>query len=82
VVRTWHHRDDGPAGTTVFLTHASVAQPWRPFDDDDERRLIEHCGIKERTQQWSLKHPPQNTARAVRVHVMCTWLMFAVATAY
>jgi hypothetical protein len=29
-----------------------------------------------------LKHPPQNTAQAVRVHVMFTLLMFALATAY
>jgi hypothetical protein len=29
-----------------------------------------------------LKHPPQKTARAVRVHVIFTLLMFALATAY
>jgi hypothetical protein len=82
VVRQWHTRAYGPAGKTVFLTNASVAQPWRPFDDADERSLIEHCCIKESTQQWSLQHPPQKTARAVRVHVMVTLLMFALATAY
>jgi hypothetical protein len=59
-----------------------VEQPLQPFDDDDERRLIEHCGIKESKQPWSLKHPPQKTARAVRVHVIFTLLMFALATAY
>jgi hypothetical protein len=37
---------------------------------------------KESKQQWSLKHPPQRTARAVRVHVMFTLLLFALATAY
>jgi hypothetical protein len=52
-----------------------------PFDDDD-RSLIENCCMKESTQPWSLKPPPQKTARAVRVHVMFTVLMFAVATAY
>ena len=82
VVRTGHKRDDGPAGTTVFLTKASVAQPLRPFDDDDERSLIENCCLKERQQQWSLKPPPQKTARAVRGHVRCTLVMFALATAY
>ena len=82
VVRTWHNRDDGPAGKTVFLTNASVEQPLQPFDDDDERSLIEHCCLKASKQQWSLKHPPQKTARAVRVHVMFTLLMFALATAY
>lgn len=29
-----------------------------------------------------MQHPPQNTARAVRVHVLFTLLMFALATAY
>jgi hypothetical protein len=66
----------------VFLTNASVQRPLRPFDDDDDRSLIENCCIKERKPQWSLQHPPQKTARAVRVHAMFTLLMFALATAY
>jgi hypothetical protein len=42
VVRQWEGKDDGPGGNTVYLTHASVAKPpWQPFDDDDERRLLE-----------------------------------------
>jgi hypothetical protein len=81
VVRQWHGRDYGPGGTTVFLTNASVQQPLKPFDDDD-RSLIEHCGIKEAKQQWELGHPPQKTARAVRVHGVLTVLMFALVTAY
>src|SRR5918996_5417928 len=68
-------------GQNVFLTNASVAKPLQPFDDDD-RSLIENCCIKERQQQWSLTHPPQKTARAVRVHVLFTLLMCALATAY
>jgi hypothetical protein len=82
VVRKWHGRDYGPGGNTVFLTNASVQQPLQPFDDDDDRSLIENCCIKEAKQQWDLKHPPQKTARAVRVHVLFTLLMFALATAY
>jgi hypothetical protein len=81
VVRQWHGRDDGPGGKTVFLTNASVQQPLKPFDDDD-RRLIEHGWSKEAKQPWELDHPPQQTARAVRVHVVCTVLMCALATAY
>jgi hypothetical protein len=38
--------------------------------------------MKASKQQWSLKHPPQKTARAVRVHVLFTLLLFALATAY
>ena len=82
VVRQWHGRDYGPGGKTVFLTNASVQQPLQPFDDYDERSLIENCCIKETKQQWELGHPPQKTDRAVRVHVVFTLLMFALATAY
>jgi hypothetical protein len=82
VVRKWNNRDYGPGGKTVFLTNASVAKPLQPFDDYDDRSLIENCCIKESKQQWSLKHPPQKTARAVRVHVLFTLLLFALATAY
>jgi hypothetical protein len=81
VVRRWRNRDDGPGGNTVFLTNAPVSKPLQPFDDDD-RRLIEHCCIKASKQQWSLKHPPQKTAREVRGHMVFTVLMFALATAY
>jgi hypothetical protein len=82
VVRQWPGRHDGPAGNTVFLTHASVQQPVQPCDDDDDRRLSENCCIQESTQPWEWGPPPQKTARAVRVPVLFTLLMFALATAY
>jgi hypothetical protein len=66
----------------VSLTNASVDKPLQPFDDDDDRSLIEHGCINESKQQGSVKHPPQKTARAVRVHVLFTLLLFALATAY
>jgi hypothetical protein len=82
VVRKWNNRNYGPGGKTVFLTNAAVDKPLQPFDDADDRSLIEHGCIKESQQPWSLQHPPQKTARAVRGHVMFTLLMFALATAY
>jgi hypothetical protein len=82
VGRQWQGQDYGPGGTTVFLTNAPVDQPLRPFDDDDDRSLMENCCIKEAKQQWELGHPPQKTERAMQVHVMFTLLMFALATAY
>jgi hypothetical protein len=82
VVRRWQGKDYGPGGKTVFLTNASVQQPLHHFDDYDDRSLIENCCIKEAKQQWDLSHPPQKTGRAVRVHVLFTFLMFALATAY
>jgi hypothetical protein len=81
VVRQWHGRDYGPGGKTVFLTHAAVPQPWQPFDDDADRSLLEHGCMKEATPPWELGHPPQNRARAVRVPVVFTRLMLALATA-
>jgi hypothetical protein len=81
VVRQWHGRDYGLGGKTVFLTNTSVQQPLKPFDDDDRSR-IEHGGIKEAKQPWALGHPPQKTARAVRVHLVCTVLMCALVTTY
>jgi hypothetical protein len=43
VVRTSQGKDYGPGSKTVLLTHASVAQPPQPFDDYDDRSLIENC---------------------------------------
>jgi hypothetical protein len=82
VVRKWAGKDYGPGGKTVFLTNGSVDKPLQPFDDDDDRSLIENCCIKATKPQWDLGHPPQKSERAVRVHVMFTLLMFALATAY
>jgi hypothetical protein len=82
VVRKWHGHEYGPAGKTVFWTHAPVDKPLQLFDDDDDRSLIENCSITESKQQWRLKPPPQKSARAVRVHVLFTRLLFALATAY
>jgi hypothetical protein len=82
VVRRWRNRDYGPGGKTGFLTNAAVAKPLQPFDDYDDRSLIENCWIKQSKQQWSLKHPPQKTARAVRGQGLFTLVMFALATAY
>jgi hypothetical protein len=59
-----------------------VAKPLQVFDDYDDRSLIENCCIKEAKQQWDLGHPPQKTERAVRVPVLFTLLLFALATAY
>jgi hypothetical protein len=82
VVRQRHGRDYGLGGKTVFLTNASVQQPLQPFDDDDDRSLIENCCMKEAKQPWELGHPPQKSERAVRVRVVFTMLLFALATAY
>jgi hypothetical protein len=80
-VRTWHGHEYGPGGNTVFLPNAPVDKPLQPFDDYDDRRRIAHCCLKGAKQPWDLGHPPQKTARAVRVQVVFTLLMCALATA-
>jgi hypothetical protein len=81
VVRTWQGQDDGPGGHTVVLPNAAGQQPLKPCADADDRRLSEHCGIKDAKQPWDLGHPPQQRARAVRGQVMLTRRRFALATA-
>jgi len=66
----------------VFLTHASVQPPLHPVADDDARRRIETGWIKAAKHPWDLGHPPQKTGRAVRVQVLCTFLLVALALAY
>ena len=53
-------------GTTVCVTNASVEKPWQPFDDDDDRGLIEHCCINAAKHPWDLGHPPQQNERAMQ----------------
>ena len=65
----------------MFLTNAGGNTPLPSFDADDDRRRSETCDIQASTPPWSVKHPPQNTARAVRVHVLFTRRMWALATA-
>jgi hypothetical protein len=50
VVRKWNNRDYGPCGKTVFLTNATEEKPLPPFDDYDDRSLIENCCVKESKQ--------------------------------
>ena len=66
----------------MFLTKASVQQPWQPFAAAADRSRMEHGGLKAATPPWDVKHPPQKTARAVRVQGTFTRLLFALATAY
>ena len=57
-------------GPTIRLTNASVEKPWQPFDDDDDRGLIEHCCINAAKHPWDLGHPPQQKRAR---HAGCLW---------
>jgi hypothetical protein len=53
-------------GFYIFgLTNASVETPWLPFDDNDDRGLIEHRCINAAKHPWDLGHPPQQHERAM-----------------
>ena len=82
VVRPWDGRDSGPGGKTIWLTNAPVEKPLQPFDDDDDRGLIEHGYVKITKQPWDLSHPPQQNECAVSVHVALTLLLLVWAMAY
>ena len=79
VVHPWDGRDSGPGGKTIWLTNAPVLKPLQPFDDDDDRGLIEHGYIKVTKPPWDLRHPPQQNERAVRVHVALTLMLLVWA---
>jgi hypothetical protein len=64
------------------MSYWDVVQHWRVFDGDDDRNLTANCGFQATKQPWDMGHPPQKTERAVRVHMVSTRLMFALATAY
>jgi hypothetical protein len=81
VVRQGPSTDYGPGGKTVVLTNAAGQRPVPPFADADDRRRMEHGCLKEAKQPWDLGHPPQQTARAVRVPGVFTLLLCALATA-
>jgi hypothetical protein len=78
----WPGADDGPGGQTVFRTKAPGEKPVQVLDDDDDRSLIDNCWIKEAKPHWELGYPPQKNARAVRVPVVFTLLLCALAPAY
>lgn len=82
MVCEWHERDYSLGATTVFLTNASMSKPLHPFGDDDDRSLMEDYCLTGVKRQWDVSHPPQKTERALRVQVLFTLLIFAVAPAY
>jgi hypothetical protein len=81
VVRTWQGTEYGPGGKTVCVTTAPVDTPLQPVDADADRRRIENCCRKAATPQGELGHPPPKHARALRVPVVFTRRLFALATA-
>ncbi len=81
VVRRWDNRVP-KGGGTVYLTDASVSDPFRIFDTYDWRSVIENGLFKEGKHPWHLLRFPQRTAAAVVVHCHFTFLVMGLCTAF
>ncbi len=81
VVRRWENRVP-KGGGTVYLTNASVSDPFVVFDTYDWRSVIENGIFKEGKHPWHLLHFPQRTEAAVVVHCHFTLLVMGLCTAF
>lgn len=81
VVRKWDNRPPKTEGT-VYLTNASVRDPFTVFDTYDWRSVIENGIFKEGKYPWHLLCFPRRTEAAVVVHCHFTLLVMALCTAF
>ena len=81
VVRKWENRLPKTEGT-VYLTNASVSDPFTVFDAYDWRSVIENGIFKEGKYPWQLLRFPKRTEAAVVVHCHFTLLVMGLATAF
>jgi hypothetical protein len=81
VVRRWDNRVP-KGGGTVYLTNASVSDPFTIFDTYDWRSVIENGIFKEGKHPWQLLRFPQRTEAAVVVHSHFTLLVMGLCTAF
>src|SRR6266478_2189759 len=81
VVRRWDNRVP-KGGGTVYLTNASVSDPFTVFDTYDWRSVIENGLFKEGKHPWHLLRFPQRTEAAVVVHCHFTLLVMGLCTAF
>src|SRR5256714_1863429 len=81
VVRRWDNRLP-KGGGTVYLTNASVSDPFTVFDTYDWRSVIENGIFKEGKHPWHLLCFPKRTEAAVMVHCHFTLLVMGLCTAF
>ena len=82
VVLEWENKEYTRENAVVYLTNASVEEPFGVFDDYDGRSLIENVTFREGKQGWHLEHAPQKNETGVVLHVYLTLLVMALTTAY
>ena len=81
VVRKWENREPKTGGT-VYLTNASVRDPFEVFDTYDWRSVIENGIFKEGKHPWHLLNFPKRNEAAVVVHCYLTLLVMGLTTAF
>ena len=81
VVRKWENREP-KSGGTVYLTNASVRDPFEVFDTYDWRSVIENGIFKEGKHPWHLLNFPKRNEAAVVVHCSLTLLVMGLTTAF
>ncbi|GAC1654027.1 MAG: hypothetical protein NVS4B12_25970 [Ktedonobacteraceae bacterium] len=81
VVRKWENREPKTGGT-VYLTNASVRDPFEVFDSYDWRSVIENGIFKEGKHPWHVLNFPKRNEAAVVVHCHLTLLVMGLTTAF
>ena len=83
VVDLWRNQTPSSAGGRVYLTNASVDNPWLIVDRYDDRSWVENGLFRHSKQFWHLTRwfPKKNEA-GVRSHLTFVMMVNAITTAY
>lgn len=83
VVELWRNQTPTSTGARVYLTNASIDNPWFMVDLYDDRSWIENGLFRNAKQFWQLTRwfPKKNEA-GVRSHLTFVLMINAVTTAY
>jgi hypothetical protein len=83
IVNLWRNRAPNPDGDRVYLTNATVSDPWTVVDGYDDRSWVENGLFRNSKQFWKLtRWFPQKTEAGVHSHLTFVAMMIAVATAF
>lgn len=83
VLETWQDKDPAKTGARVYLTNASVDNPWTIVDLYDDRSWIEN-GLFRNSKQFQglTRWFPKRTEAGVRFHLTFVMMIQALVTAY
>ena len=82
IVNLWRNRMPEPEGERVYLTNATVSDPWVVVDGYDDRSWIENGLFRTSKPFWRLtRWFPQKTEAGGHSHLTFVVMLLAVATA-